>query len=360
MGRYLPQIDGLRAVAVSAVVIDHCFGPRILVGGHIGVDIFFVISGFLITGLLVEEIDRDGRASLRDFYLRRFLRIMPALLGVSLFVVAALLAGSLVARRLDLWGELRNVLYALASIMNWARAAGWTGGGFLGHAWSLSVEEQFYLVWPLLLNATAGRLDHRRYAMVLIGAMLALAAWRGFLAWDGASADRLYNGTDTRADGLLLGAALALSGVRRLPAILLKLWPVPVLCLAVVAVSTPWSAPLLAYGGFTLVALCAAWLVALAVDDRAPFVPWLKSPFALWIGKRSYSLYLWHYPILMVFSFAGVRSRLTDVVTVVASLVAAHLSYRLIEQPFLRLKGRFQDLWGKRARGERGVPNSAP
>jgi len=358
MGRYLPQIDGLRAVAVSAVLIDHCFGPQILVGGHIGVDIFFVISGFLITGLLVEEIDRNGRASLRDFYVRRFLRIAPALLAVSLFVVAALLAGSLVARRLDLWGELRNVLYTLASVMNWARAAGWTGGGFLGHAWSLSVEEQFYLVWPLLLNATAGRLDRKRYAMVLIGAMLALAAWRGFLAWNGASAERLYNGADTRADGLLLGAALALSGVRRLPAILLKAWVIPVAGLAVVAVSTPWSAPFLGYGGFTLVALCAAWLVALAVDDRAPFLPWLKSPVALWIGKRSYSLYLWHYPILMIFSFAGIRSRLTDVLTVVASLVAAHLSYTLVEQPFLRLKGRVLRLRGGGARSEGRIPNS--
>jgi peptidoglycan/LPS O-acetylase OafA/YrhL len=196
--------------------------------------------------------------------------------------------------------------------------------------------------------------------MLLVGAMLALAAWRGFLALNGASADRLYNGTDTRADGLLLGAALALSGLRRLPGVLLKLWPVPVLGLAAVAVSTPWSAPLLGYGGFTLVALCAAWLVALAVDDRAPFVPWLKSPFALWIGKRSYSLYLWHYPILMVFSFAGVRSRLTDVLTVVASLVAAHLSYRLVEQPFLRLRGRFLELWRGAARSERRVPDSVP
>jgi peptidoglycan/LPS O-acetylase OafA/YrhL len=148
--------------------------------------------------------------------------------------------------------------------------------------------------------------------------------------------------------------------VRRLPAILLKAWPVPVLVLTAVAVSTPWSAPFLGYGGFTLVALSAAWLVALAVDDRAPFVAWLKSPVALWVGKRSYSLYLWHYPILMIFSFAGVRSRLTDVLTVVASLVAAHLSYGLVEQPFLRLKGRVLQFWGGRARGERGISNSAP
>jgi peptidoglycan/LPS O-acetylase OafA/YrhL len=356
MARYLPQIDGLRAVAVSAVLIDHCFGPRVLVGGHIGVDIFFVISGFLITGLLVDEIGRAGRASLRDFYMRRFLRIAPALLGVALFVVVALCAGSLVAKRLDLWGELKNVLYALASIMNWARAAGWTGGGFMGHTWSLSVEEQFYLLWPLALNATLKRLERKHYVTLLICAVVGVAVWRGLLAWNGASAERLYNGADTRADGLLLGAALALAGTRWLSAFPRWLWPVPLVVLTAVAVSTPWSAPFLAFGGFTLVAVCAAWLVALAVQDDAPFVAALKSPVALWIGRRSYSLYLWHYPILMLFSFAKIRSPLTDIATVLLSLLAAHLSYSFIEQPFLRMKDRFLAL-GRRGPSAAKAPS---
>jgi peptidoglycan/LPS O-acetylase OafA/YrhL len=336
---YIPQIDGLRAIAVSMVVVTHCFGPLIAPGGHIGVDIFFVISGYLITTLMVKEAESAGTISIKNFYMRRLFRIAPAFLTVNLFVVLTVLAGSFVSTNLNVLWELRNVLFAMTSSMNWARAFGWTEGGFLGHTWSLSIEEQFYLLWPLALSfALAKNVRPKTLVFGILCVALALASWRVLLAFRGGDAAQVYNRTDTRADGLLLGCAIALVGEIRLPVCLQQLWFAPFALLIAVFMFLPWDSKILLCGGYGLVAVCAAWILLLVIYDAAPFVFVLRFGVAIWLGKRSYSLYLWHFPIVMVFAYAKVASIWTGMLALVIALVAADLSYRMIERPFLQLK----------------------
>ncbi|SNQ50235.1 Putative acyltransferase (fragment) [Frankia canadensis] len=198
-----PALDGLRALAVLCVLVFHMDA---LPGGYLGVDVFFVLSGFLITGQLLAERDRAGEVSLIRFYVRRAYRLLPAFWLLALVGLVAVVTG--IDGRAGALGEFLGSLAASAMYVNnyvqVVRQS--TGAGWLGHTWSLSAEEQFYLLWPLVLVALCRRPRlARRLPVVLLAGVAAVALWRNVLAAFGASATRMYFGLDTRADALLVG-----------------------------------------------------------------------------------------------------------------------------------------------------------
>lgn len=340
---YRPSLDGLRAFAVLAVMSWHYVVPGVK-GGFLGVDLFFVLSGFLITKLLLEEWERTDRIHLGHFYLRRVLRLFPALLLVLLAT----------------WPFVERMwtLQALLYVTNWGILAGQLNSSPIMQLWSLSVEEQFYLIWPpLLLLLLRGRTPRR----VIVGLVLALAsasavfklvAWRSVDDWS-----RFYFGSDGRADQLLIGClvAMLLSWTR---------WPAQTWFRVTVRVlmlpALVWLGYLLANsaiywdlfyrrGGMTLVALAAAVVILQCMV--AP-VPGVRS-FLAWrpmvaIGRMSYGLYLWHSPVgwftdARHYDWVPVMSRPVQfVVRVALTFLIAWLSYRFVETPLLRLKDRWR------------------
>ena len=324
--RHLPGLDGLRAIAVVGVLLYHA-GVGWIPGGFLGVDLFFVISGFLITTLLLAESDLTGRISLRHFYLRRARRLLPAL-AAMLVVVVLFMA---VFFRGDLGQAHGDVAAAASYVSNWWYvlhhrsyfvAAGRPSP--LQHLWSLAVEEQFYLVWPVMVVAlVATRARLRWITVVAIAGALGSAFWMRALAIRGnvpfdTDSSRLYYGTDTHASALLLGAAAAavmagLAGRRvvSLPAIARHLIDVAalagLLALGWSMYAVGYYTPSLYRGGFLEFAAIAAVVVAIvSVPDG-----WLGRALDVarmhWIGERSYGLYLWHWP---VFCLHQARARL--------------------------------------------------
>ncbi|WP_281978532.1 acyltransferase family protein [Pseudorhizobium flavum] len=335
----LPAIDGLRAFAVLAVLVFHGFYGAYLPGGYAGVDLFFVISGYLITTILINEQKDTGAISLIGFYKRRARRILPALVAmvVIVFLVMVLLrlAGA------PLHDPFILLILSLTSLMNWARALGFSGGGELGHTWSLAIEEQFYLIWPFLLIGLAALARNRAWIAAMVAVFFAMVlSWRSTLWFFGATPERLYNGLDTRADSLMAGALLALLGISRLPRILRSAM-VPAGMLAAFFLCGPvWNGAFMLTVGYSLIALLSMWLVAALVAEPAGSTAHLfSSPIALWVGRRSYSLYLWHYPAIVIpGQLLPGQSTVTTAALLLASFLAADLSYRFIEQPFLRQK----------------------
>lgn len=328
-----PALDGLRGLAILVVLADHSgisFAAR---GGQLGVTVFFVLSGFLITTLLLEERARYGRVSLRSFYARRALRLLPALV-VLLVAVAAVMAVS--GRADEIIGD---VLPTLFYYMNWSQVSG-NNPGLLSHVWSLSIEEQFYLAWPVLMLGSVflGRGHLRLTAILLIGLTLAAMALRVVL-WSGpASYYRVFNGRDTRMDALAVGclAALALSyRPIRVPGTWMVL-------LAAAIPPTLWMTDnqSMAFAGLAVTAVLAAVLVAGAASGAGErILGWRPLVF---IGVISYGLYLWHRPVMKVFTQSGLGGVPWAVALMVAiSFGLAILSRRLIEEPFLRMKSRF-------------------
>jgi peptidoglycan/LPS O-acetylase OafA/YrhL len=355
--------DGLRALAVIGVLLYHA-DIGWAQGGFLGVDLFFVLSGFLITSLLVQEVATSGRISLLRFYRRRARRLLPALfvmLAVSMTAMLLFWPGEAAQVRGDMLGA---ILY----VANW-----WFIGHHLSyfqsigrpspfqHLWSLGVEEQFYLVWPVcVLLMLRGRATARRLATVgtvaLVGA-LASTGWMAYLAVRGdvpfrTDSSRVYFGTDTHAMGLMIGAAAAVALVllRRSPrrarldsravslaADVVGGAAVVGLCLAMAMVSEFSTA--LYRGGFLWFSLLA--VVAVVVADRAVgrfgrVLGW--SPLQ-WVGTRSYGLYLWHWPIF-VFSRPQLDVHVPWLVDLVFRLtltaLLSELSYRYVEQPIRR------------------------
>jgi peptidoglycan/LPS O-acetylase OafA/YrhL len=345
---YLPGLDGLRALAVAAVLLYHA-DSQLLPGGFLGVEVFFVISGYLITSLLLSEWRRHGRIDLRTFWLHRARRLLPALfvlLLAALTFAVMFLPGEVAAMRGD-------ALAAAAYVANWyfvleQRSYFETVGRPppLRHLWSLAIEEQFYVLWPPLL-ALGLRWLRRPLLLGLVGAgALASALLMALLFRPDADPSRVYFGTDTRASGLLLGAALALVWAPGRPAVQTARaapWMLDAAGLAALAVLA-WCTvqlseftPALYRGGFVLVGAATVVLLAVATHPAARLGPRLLGRQPLrWIGQRSYSLYLWHWPVFVV-----TRPQLDvalDGWPLLAARLAltcalAELSYRYVETP---------------------------
>ncbi|MEY2471973.1 MAG: hypothetical protein QOK28_1302 [Actinomycetota bacterium] len=344
-----PALDGIRGFAVLAVLAFH--SGLDAKGGHLGVQVFFVLSGFVITAVLLEEANQTGRVSLRQFYARRVLRLLPALVAVLAFVSVYSLLSPAKAPRHEV---ARAGAGALFYVANWVFEHFGDKPYLLLHTWSLSVEEQFYLLWPPIVVVLAIRRGGYRALLrvALLGAV-ASGALRWLLIERGANLDRIYLGTDTRVDALLIGCALAVmfyagwfpSGARARSAVRVA---GTVGALAVVVACVFWSRPdVVAVGGIglTLFALASGAIIATAVDapDRAMARILAWSPLVQ-LGKISYGLYLWHLPLFVVMRHAFPTTPnivMIPVMTAVA-LAVSIASYRFIEEPFLRMKDRFR------------------
>ena len=357
---HLAGLDGLRALAVAAVVLYH-LELAWIPGGFLGVDVFFVLSGFLITTLVVEEVERTGRLSYRGFYLRRARRLLPALwlLLASVSVTALLFFREEVA-------QLRgDVVAALLYVSNWWYIASdvsyfeLTGRPpVLQHLWSLAVEEQFYLLWPVIVVAAmaTGRRRVRRVALVLAAgstvAMAVVSIRNGYPVPNDPS--RVYFGTDTHAMGLLVGAALAASWSpwrryastawvrttftgRRYRVLLTDAMGVAALAGVLWFVLTVGEfSDLLYRGGFLVLSVVTAALIAALAHPAGLLGRAMAVQPLRYLGERSYGIYLWHWPVFMVtrpgFEL-GVDGWPSALLRIGLTLGIAELSYRFVETP---------------------------
>ena len=328
-------------------------GP--LRGGWVGLDVFFVLSGFLITAMLLDEVRVHGRMDLPKFYARRACRLLPALLAMLALWTGALLlfsdstwfaatpGGDGSGDPVDVGAALGQVGVTLAYGANWIYALG-SGDAPLAHLWSLAVEEQFYVVWPLVVLFLVKLPAARRHWPVL--ALAGLSASLPFAYYDGgAGTDRIYFGTDTRAVGMLLGAVAALTWHRRRAAgapswhPTVRAWSG--LGAILVFLLTVGNVPLKSLGAPALMALAAMQLVPYLVERPSAALSRLfRGRVLVWLGQRSYAIYLWHYV------FATWLNPLSPWVSipvgVAVSLGAAWLSWRYVEAPALHYAKRFR------------------
>ena len=346
---FRPDIQGIRALAVLLVIVHHLGGHGVS-GGFIGVDVFFVVSGFLITSLLVREVDRSGRVSLIDFYARRARRILPAATVVTLATVAASTVLLAMLRTQSVitdavWATLfaANVRFAMVGTDYFAQGE---PPSPLQHYWSLSVEEQFYLVWPVVLLGCAvwarrrGRLAGRRLAVaVLAAAVVASLAWSVWSTYH--SPTTAYFSTFARAWELGVGAgcALLLAGSRWRPPALVSA-TLPWLGLGAIGVAALWLTPSTPFPGIVaaLPVLGTAALILAGGGRTTAVGRVLSSAPAVRVGDWSYSLYLWHWPLIVLLRSHFGPQRFSSPPFQLAVLALIFLlswaTFRWVETPF--------------------------
>ena len=366
--RQVKGLDGLRGLAVIAVVLYHFF-PSLLPGGYLGVDLFFVLSGFLITSLLVREFRTSGTISLKDFWVRRFRRILPAAVSVLVMCTAlvAWIGGDLAV------GLRQQFLGTLFFVNNWTQIA--TSQSYFAdneiqvfaHYWSLAVEEQFYVIWPLLITGVflISRRKPRRLP-ILVAAVLAIgsAVAMALLYVPGEDPTRVYYGTDTHAFGLLTGAVLSLLMTSTKSDPQADSWAAAgkaesriagiIGTLALIGYGAqlflmPDDAEITYRGGLFLTSVLGVLMVWGVVREYGPMTPLFRTKVMRWFGQRSFSLYLWHWPVIMMLKalFEGNqnsdKSWILGLVAVPISLLLSEISYQFIENPFRR--GGYKKTW---------------
>ncbi|MBM7107382.1 O-acetyltransferase OatA [Brevibacillus laterosporus] len=350
-GRYMPGLDGLRALAVFAVILYH-LNVNWAPGGLLGVGVFFVLSGYLITDILISQWKQKGKIDLKDFWIRRAKRLLPAML-VMLIAVVVWLA---LFDRSHLQALRGEIVAALLYVSNWwlvfhevSYFESFGPASPFGHFWSLAVEEQFYLVWPLLLLVGLRNTPRRGKLLGLTLAGVVVSAFAMALLYEpGVDPSRIYYGTDTRAFGLLIGAALAMVwpssklsekvslparitlevlGIAGLATILWMIW------------YTNQYEDFLYQGGLVLLSIATAVVVAVIAHPASSFGKLMGAKPLRWIGVRSYGMYLWHYPII-VLSTPTIHTNGTDIPKAIfqigATIALAALSLRLVEEPIRR------------------------
>ncbi|EII2163347.1 acetyltransferase [Staphylococcus pseudintermedius] len=346
--RYIPGLDGVRAVAVIAIIIYH-LNPQWLSGGFLGVDTFFVISGYLITSLLLTEYHNTGKIELMSFWLRRVKRLIPAVI----FLVMGVIVLSLIFMPTEIQKVRADSIAAIFYVSNW-----WYimqnvdyfeqfAVQPLKHLWSLAIEEQFYLVFPIVLLSLLSfirRLKSIRiiFLILLVISMIAMMV----LYVPNENVARVYFGTDTRIQTLLMGVLLALvwppfqlkAKVNRQMRTMID--TAGVVGLAILFICFKFVSEtnsILYYGGFFLISTVTLLVIASSVHPSGYFAKFLGNKVFTFIGSRSYSLYLWHYPIIVLIHHQFVQGQIPPLVYVVEILLMvlmAEFSYKFIEQPF--------------------------
>lgn len=314
--QYWPQLDGLRTIAVILVLLGHAW-TRHFFGATVGVGLFFALSGFLITGLLIKEAETHGSINLLKFSGRRLIRLFPALI-LMLICTAPLLKPTTF-----------EFFASLFYFSNWARVSGNDMGAY-GHLWSLAVEEQFYLLWPLILVLAY---TFYRVKGVALAAIF-LISFSTLMKYLSEGEERIYNSLDTRMDNLLVGGLLAIayrfypevvrkwSRVLAIPGILI------VVMMAVVpeSVSMATELTLITWGSVMVVALLACADIQL-VNSFMSMKP------LVWFGAISYGVYLWHYPLQWMWLSQEISYSMRFPLVLVSSVAIAWLSYRFVERP---------------------------
>ena len=352
--RPVPGLDGLRGLAVLAVVIYHFFGD-LLPGGYLGVDMFFVLSGFLITSLLVREFAVTGRISLTDFWIRRFRRILPAALVVLCLCTAlvAMIGGDLAV------GIREQFLGTFFFVNNWTQIAtsqtcfAPNEVQVFAHYWSLAVEEQFYLLWPLLMFG-AFALSRRQPKRLPIALSLILAVASAvamaLLFTPGEDPTRVYYGTDTHAFGLLIGAVLSLLLTSTSKEAKADSWAststgvaagaVGALALVGYLAQLVWMSADLGVtyrGGLVFTSLLGAAMIWGVVRETGPLTWLFRIRVMRWLGQRSFSLYLWHWPVVMILrELSDAPAWLLGLLALFLSCLLAEVTYQFVETPFRR------------------------
>jgi peptidoglycan/LPS O-acetylase OafA/YrhL len=319
---YVPGLDGLRSVAAILVVAFHARVPT-LSAGFLGVDIFFVLSGFLISTLLLQEIDRTGSVALRAFWRKRMVRLFPALAALVIAFLCVFPWLPVPAQ-----APLMQAILSLLYVVDYARAFS-TMPNYLGYTWSLSVEAKFYLLWPLILTVLTLRLTPWALVRAIVLMAIAASAWRVFNAHLGLSWDLVYFRFDTRLSGLFFGSAVAAAlraGFRpNLPR-----WAGLFLLSPLALNSLSYGDPVMLTWPPLIVEL-ATVLVILMVLQGGMVASALSQRSLTWLGPLSYGIYLWHYPIISMLR-DEMHWTLTILVGGGMSTALAWLSFHTIER----------------------------
>ena len=348
--RYITGLDGIRAIAVIMVLAYH-LKLALFKSGFLGVTVFFVLSGYLITGILISEVEEEGTIDLKDFWLRRIRRLVPAVMSMAVVIIFV----SAVVNKIIFTKGCKDFLASVLGFNNWWQifnkvsyfeAAGVTSP--FTHCWSLAIETQFYLIYPLVLLGIYKLVKSRgegraKRGLLFAGVTLLLALISVILMivlFDPQQdASRVYYGTDTRAFSLLFGALLAILWEyrmvpRRLSAsVNMVLGSVSFAVLIVMTIAINGSSNFW-YRGGQFVGTILTVLMVYAVSGRKTWLSrFLSNPVLKWIGDRSYSIYLWHYPIILLISKGIKASWWITLIEIVLSVVLAELSYRFIETP---------------------------
>ena len=348
--RYITGLDGIRAIAVIMVLAYH-LKLALFKSGFLGVTVFFVLSGYLITGILISEVEEEGRIDLKNFWLRRIRRLVPAVMSMAVVIIFV----SAVVNRIIFTKGCKDFLASVLGFNNWwqifNKVSYFEAAGVpspFTHCWSLAIETQFYLIYPLILLGIYKLVKSRgegraNRGLLFAGVTLLLALISVILMivlFDPQQdASRVYYGTDTRAFSLLFGALLAILWEyrmvpRRLSAsVNMVLGSVSFAVLLVMTIAINGSSNFW-YRGGQFVGTILTVLVIYTVSGRKTWLSrFLSNPVLKWIGDRSYSIYLWHYPIILLISKGIKASWWITLIEIVLSVVLAELSYRFIETP---------------------------
>lgn len=361
---YVPALNGLRGVAVILVVFFHTFDNLIpgdagnshwtnpLPGAALGVDVFFALSGFLITALLLKEHEERGRISFRNFYARRALRLFPALVALLLVTTVYSLASNEAVST-----QLGSVLPVAFYVGNWMISFNRPLAPLLNHTWTLAVEEQFYIVWPLIVSLSF-RMKEKMALVWLIGGLVAISVLLRLATWSDALRLQLYENTLWRADPLIIGALGAYLWTRGYVPRRLAVWAwAAVAYIAYCAWFQPVGSDFYFLGGFASIGLASTVIIIASVEGT-----WSGARMLAWtplrvVGVVSYGIYLWHVPV-----FIAVQEQMPNVPVMVRVVVGylltagfVALSWFAVERPFLALKP------GRRANvGTPGLPAAHP
>ena len=348
--RYITGLDGIRAIAVIMVLAYH-LKLALFKSGFLGVTVFFVLSGYLITGILISEVEEEGTIDLKNFWLRRIRRLVPAVMSMAVVIIFV----SAVVNRVIFTKGCKDFLASVLGFNNWwqifNKVSYFEAAGVpspFTHCWSLAIETQFYLIYPLILlgiyKLVKSREEGRaKRGLLFAGVTLMLALISVILMivlFDPQQdASRVYYGTDTRAFSLLFGALLAILWEyqmvpRRLSAsVNMVLGSVSFAALLVMTIAINGSSNFWYRGGQFFGTILTV-LMVYAVSGRKTWLSrFLSNPVLKWIGDRSYSIYLWHYPIILLISKGIKASWWITLIEIVLSVVLAELSYRFIETP---------------------------